>query len=383
MNKRGISALVATVLTILITVAGIGIIWVAIVPMINENIAFDELDGRVTISTTGGYTVYDSDADVAIVQVKRDVDEGVMNRIKIIFMINGESVSSNVVAPESGQTKTYTFDLSGYSEPESVSAAAIFVSASGKEKEGSVTSKVDMPSGVISEVDADVLELERDYFTDAKIPMTGLVSWWKFDGDATDSVGENDGSLIDNEGNGLDSDEYLNLDGVDDYVDVDSNPISLSGDFSLSGWVRYEGDILGDTDEYSTAFGSATFGSSVKGIVIRRAGSSLQVVWGDDFSMAVITVVSNIDFDNKNKWYYVTIIYNSAENKISAYVDGEFIKGYIKEYSNSGFDSFQIGQSVNLNMAEAYWHGGVDDVMIYNKALSTEEVLAIYENQMK
>lgn len=36
MNKRGISAIVATVLIILITVASVTIIWVAIIPLISD-----------------------------------------------------------------------------------------------------------------------------------------------------------------------------------------------------------------------------------------------------------------------------------------------------------------------------------------------------------
>ncbi|MFH1522188.1 MAG: hypothetical protein ABIF18_04495, partial [archaeon] len=77
-SKKGISAIVATVLIILITVASVTIVWVAIVPMIQESLVFSSLEGRVSVVSSGGYTAYDSEKKVAIVQVKRDVDEGVM-----------------------------------------------------------------------------------------------------------------------------------------------------------------------------------------------------------------------------------------------------------------------------------------------------------------
>ena len=118
-EKRGISAIVATVLIILITVAAVTIIWVAIIPMISDKFAFSDLEGRVSIVTSGGYTVYDADKKVAIVQVERAPDDGVMNRIKISFKFGGTSYSSNVIAPESGGTRTYTFNLRGYGEPDS------------------------------------------------------------------------------------------------------------------------------------------------------------------------------------------------------------------------------------------------------------------------
>jgi flagellin-like protein len=42
MDKKGISAIVATVLVILITVAGVAIIWVGVLPMISESFEFSE-----------------------------------------------------------------------------------------------------------------------------------------------------------------------------------------------------------------------------------------------------------------------------------------------------------------------------------------------------
>ncbi|MFH0711678.1 MAG: hypothetical protein V1889_00975, partial [archaeon] len=146
LNKSGISAIVATVLIILITVAGVSIIWVGVLPMVRESFDFQELDGRVSVLSSGGYTVYDPMREVATVQVKREVDEGVMERIKVSFSIDGNSVSSTVVAPDSGQTKVYAFDLSGYGVPDSVAASPIFVGKNGAEKEGSVTSTANLPA---------------------------------------------------------------------------------------------------------------------------------------------------------------------------------------------------------------------------------------------
>jgi len=151
------------VLVILITVAAISIIWVAILPMIKTGLEFRELDGRVSVVGTGGYTLYDADREVAMVQVKREPDEGVMDRIVVSFLVDGNSVSSSVVAPPSGGTKTYAFDLSGYGEPGSVSVAPIFVSGTGKEKVGSITSDVKISSKTISEVKGAVYEIGEDY----------------------------------------------------------------------------------------------------------------------------------------------------------------------------------------------------------------------------
>jgi len=67
MSKRGISAVVATVLIILITVAGVAIIWVGVLPILRESLVFEELEGRVSVVGTGGYTIYDSSRGIASV----------------------------------------------------------------------------------------------------------------------------------------------------------------------------------------------------------------------------------------------------------------------------------------------------------------------------
>lgn len=162
MDKRGISAIVATVLIILITVASVTILWIAVIPMIKENVEFSGLEGRVSIVSSKGYTVYDSEKQIASIQVKRDVGEDSMGQMRIIFNFGGDDYSSTVSAPDSGGMKVYNFDLSDYGEPESVSVAPIFLGEN-KEIEGEVTSKVQISLGTISNLNGRLFEIGGDY----------------------------------------------------------------------------------------------------------------------------------------------------------------------------------------------------------------------------
>ena len=74
-NKSGISAIVATVLVILITVAAVTLIWTGVIPLIKDEIDFEDPDLRLTIVTAEGYTVYDAEKEIATVQVERGADE--------------------------------------------------------------------------------------------------------------------------------------------------------------------------------------------------------------------------------------------------------------------------------------------------------------------
>jgi len=61
MEKRGISAIVASVLIILITIAGVTILWAAVIPMIKNSIELSNLcfDAKLMIDGSSGYTCYD------------------------------------------------------------------------------------------------------------------------------------------------------------------------------------------------------------------------------------------------------------------------------------------------------------------------------------
>ena len=79
----------------------------------------------------------------------------------------------------------------------------------------------------------------------------GLVAHWKLDGDANDSAGSNDGTLV----NGPiwttgQIGDALDFDGVDDYVDVgdqDSLDFVASESFSISTWFKLSQDVSGLT----------------------------------------------------------------------------------------------------------------------------------------
>ena len=365
-DKRGISAIVATVLIILITVAAITIVWAAIIPMIRTNLDFSSLQGRVSILSSGGYTAYDADRNVAIVQVKREVDEGVMDRIKIVFSVDGNSYSGSVVAPESGGTKVYNFNIGDIGVPDSVSVAPIFA-VGNKEREGDITSTVDIPSSSISEVKGAKYEVGRDYFEE--IPMSGLVSWWQFNGNAEDSVGGNDGIItsadfIDDSERG----KVVDFDGNNGWGKatlIKSNSITMSVWLNLEGWKELDANrvphhIYPNGDGFVIATDTDKW----------RAWIRISDVRKNIYS----------DFHNTlNEWHHIVLSYDENSGDQNFYVDGEQVNS-----KNLGAGSvIDWGSSSELRFSLNGYNtfGKMDDVMIYNRALSEEEIAAIYDFQ--
>lgn len=125
-NKKGISAVVATVLIILITVAAVTIIWAAIIPMINNQltkgtVCLDAVS-QVSLSDVGYTCKHASGANVSI-QVSRNAKAFDLADIQVVITAAGNSYSYNLATspevvvnpgfPNANEEKVYVIDTSG------------------------------------------------------------------------------------------------------------------------------------------------------------------------------------------------------------------------------------------------------------------------------
>ena len=95
-SKKGISAVVATVLMILITVAAVTIIWAAIIPLINNQLdkgqaCFDAIS-QVSLPDQG-YSCVSFDGKNATLQIKRGSLDIELVDAQVIFSSSGNSYS--------------------------------------------------------------------------------------------------------------------------------------------------------------------------------------------------------------------------------------------------------------------------------------------------
>lgn len=159
MQKRGISAVVATVLLILITLVAVTLIWTSVLPMVRESAQVEER-ADLTISNLEGYTAYDGDIPGSCVQVRRGNDESKLRGIQFTFDFNGNSLSKKVYSiPGVNQLRTYCFNLTGREKMSSVAIAPIFEN----NKIGSVSStQKDFVDGDLSGVSIEFASLDVD-----------------------------------------------------------------------------------------------------------------------------------------------------------------------------------------------------------------------------
>jgi len=296
-----------------------------------------------------------------------------MNRIVVSFIVDGNSVSSSVVAPPSGGTKVYNFDLSGYGAPESVEVAPIFASGS-REKVGAVTSKVGISSGTIGEVRGAVYEIGLDYVYE--VPTDGLISFWTFSGDVLDGWGENDG-IVFGEGDELVGGELV-LDG-NDYVNI-GDPVDGSLDFgvqSFSVGVWMKGEI--PVDDKSYILGNFYPGYAFH---IRKDTNNIRFVTYTH-SGATSYVQANINSVLDGEWHYLLGVRDVLSDTLRIYLDGSLLSSVADNSLNiDTARPFEMGRGNDAG-GTYYFSGQIDNVMVFNKVLLEEEVIAIYGAQRK
>ena len=215
-------------------------------------------------------------------------------------------------------------------------------------------------------------------------PPSGLVGWWPGDGDADDIWSDNHGTLM----NGATFapgkvDQAFSLDGVDDYVDVgnDANLNIGTGDFAVEFWVLVN-DSQWNSILYKYSSGTS---SSHKHYRIHAAQTTIGDPGdpSDDeyVDSIVVTVGDGGQWYINWQWAEITL----GEWQHIAWVldrdDGSYIyvNGVLESYLQRT-NSVDISNPGNLTIGTPSnsLNGLIDEVEIFNRALSASEIQAIY-----
>ncbi len=218
-------------------------------------------------------------------------------------------------------------------------------------------------------------------------PPSGLVGWWPGDGNAEDIADGNDGTLVGGAtfAPGMVG-QAFSLDGVDDYVNVGNAPsLQVShGDFTVDAWVNLASVCGG-----SVSFCDASIVdkmSSLIGISANNDGWRLlkQVSGGFWFCFGG-GATNGCGFGNPNTvisstvaqpgvWYHVAGV--KSGNSISIYVNGVLeATSTLGSFVDTDSTDLVIGSSLQQG---ARFPGLIDEVELFNRALSDTEIQAIF-----
>lgn len=216
-------------------------------------------------------------------------------------------------------------------------------------------------------------------------PPSGLVSWWPRDGNANDIAGGNNGTLQ----NGLtfavgQVSLAFSYDGFDDQVEILDDP-SLSfgsGNFSIDAWIK---TTLSEGAGTIVSKQAGDGGSSYPGYWFAVFYGRLGFMMGTDlYSGFAGTVPQGILDVADGEWHHVAVTIDRQNNANSAlFVDGDLGLNLYPEAvvgSTSNNDPLLIGAAPVTfpSVLAGPFVGEIDEVEIFNRALSAEEIGAIF-----
>lgn len=145
-SKRGVSALVATVLLILITVAAVGVIWGMLMPMLQEKITEASqscINAKIRIDTERGYTCYDSVNKTLSIMISRGADELDLAGLQIIAFVAGSSYKFEIIDNLPGANEDEVYSINFTATPAYATVAPVMQIGKSKKICG-ITSKADI-----------------------------------------------------------------------------------------------------------------------------------------------------------------------------------------------------------------------------------------------
>lgn len=160
----------------------------------------------------------------------------------------------------------------------------------------------------------------------------------------------------------------LSFNGASDFISTSFQPAVTNGQFTLLTWVK---------TSYSGGGCFLAFGAegALQGVGLQYT------TWSDQFAVEDATdqIVSDITANDGN-WHHVGLSYNGSSALL--YVDGVLsIKsssiGYTNRTYNISTGNIGLGYRPYYG-GSSYFNGYLDDTRIYTKALSSNEIIAIY-----
>ena len=198
----------------------------------------------------------------------------------------------------------------------------------------------------------------------------GLAAWWRADGDARDSVGESDGLLVGGTvmGPGLNGKAFL-LNGATSLVSVkNSSAWELgNGDFTIALWAKFT--AVSNKQAFLSGDG---VGPGSKWIFQLADGRLQLQVNGDKPATLSSGYVALRPF----QWYQMII--SRRVGRVAFFVNG----AEISSADWAGEIPAPTGPHAIGSASGALFHRGfLDDIRIYNRALSANEIQSLFQSQ--
>jgi hypothetical protein len=206
----------------------------------------------------------------------------------------------------------------------------------------------------------------------------GLVAHFPFNGDAYDQTGNGNSGVV--HGATLTTDRYGNEDaayffnGQDNYISIEDNPQLRMSSVTMALWVTFLDLPTNQRNLISKPVGTWNYDSYV--LWYQYDGMSFHI--GNIEGSGQVTHYNWIP--ELEQWYFMACTYDEVTQMQTIYINGqEVASGFTVPII--GWDEHPVLIGVESDIEQlVYWHyGKLDDILIYNKALTPQEIMNLYE----
>jgi hypothetical protein len=223
------------------------------------------------------------------------------------------------------------------------------------------------------------------------VPTNGLVGWWPFNGNANDESGNGNNGTVN--GATLTNDRFgntgkaYNYDGVNDYIEINNNNLysfMLNNSYTVNFWININSNSnmtqsfigQGDGDgQYQNRFWRSYLSNSQINNHIRGNGS-------DPFDTK-----NTFTYSSTNTWTLITMVRNYNSN-LQLYINGVLtdndndITGLSNQFTAQRNILIGAFLDANNNQLIQFLNGSLDDIGIWNRPLTQQEITALYNSSI-
>ncbi|GHN00561.1 hypothetical protein WSM22_20500 [Cytophagales bacterium WSM2-2] len=307
----------------------------------------------------------------------------------------GETITvtgTNLLGGGTPGTTNYSFKINGIAA--NIQQASTATELKFTVPSGSSTGKITLEKtsdGSVIYTSADDLEILLD------IPRTGLIAFYPFNGNANDVSGNNlNGTL----GAGIaapvlgtdrfgKSNQTYNFDGADDYITM-GNPakLQINDAITVSAWIRVENFKIKAQPFLSKLYYNAQqypfrIGLNIAQDIYAFNGTphfSFEYFSGNS---RMSNQINNDAPLGQNTWTHFVLVLDHGNTKF--YKNGALINnsGYGGDIFSYGTQLGDLivgyGEVTGLSGPFSYFNGSVDDIAIYNRLLTADEAMQLYQ----
>ncbi len=220
----------------------------------------------------------------------------------------------------------------------------------------------------------------------------GLVGLWTFDGGDTHWTSETTGTTDDRSGAGntgtltnmnrrtsVDGGKLgqaLTFNGSSSYVET-SQSQAVTSSISMSAWIKAD-----DLNRKQVIVNQNTDGAGLELVNDGGAIGEVNFYTGDGGGVnfnETGAYTGSLPTLSPGVWYHIVGVFDDAANTITLYLNGQVYDSDTANFAhNTAATTFRIGQAGTWIGEADYFSGSIDDVRIYNRALTAAEVKQLY-----